>query len=1437
MVRRRSTVGRSASARLNRNYRQRQTNEERDRRLENMLHGARLRRFNILENSRARSRSLLNEAFNYDCKFNYKEHTKVTIGQMNNVCKFCQALRFSGESNGLCCNNGKVILPEILSPPNPLKSLVFGTNRNSTVFLKNVRKYNACFQMTSFGVKNICNYNYPSTFRIQGQIYHQLGSILPTNEDNPNFLQIYFIGNHELEANRRCSIISNVDLDIVTQIQMFLHEHNKLIHLFKFAIEKMPTDRYRAIINPDKTPIGEHERRYNAPTTDEIAIVMVGHSCSSRDIVLHCRDTTLTRISETHRSYDGLQYPLMFWNGDDGYHFQYFQRNVSSGLPTNKKISSASFYCYRLMIRANNDNYLLKFRQLLNQFVVDMYAKIESERLLYIKLHQQRLRSEEYVHLQDAIQADVPLNDIGKKVYLPSSFIGSPRHMHEYTQDAMTYVRIYGRPDLFITFTCNPKWSEIQALLSNNETPTDRHDVISRVFKQKLIKLMDVIVAQKIFSDVNCWMYSIEWQKRGLPHAHILLWLTTKIQPTDIDSIVCAELPNRDIDPELFEVVMKNMIHGPCGPLNSKSPCMINNKCSKRYPKPFVDATKTGSDGYPIYRRRSPNNGGTFTEIRISKNNRWQNIVVDNKWIVPYNPLLSKMFQAHINVEYCNSVKSIKYICKYVNKGSDMAVLEVAMEHPHDEVLQYQTGRYISSNEAFWRIYGFAIHERFPAVVHLSVHLENGQRVYFTENNINRLLEQPPDTTLTAFFKLCRTDSFATTLLYNEIPTYYTWNKSRKEFNRRKRGVPVPGYSNVLSAKTLSRMYMVHPSQSECFFLRILLHHVRGPKSFADLKTVNGVVCNSFKNACIQFGLLELDTHWHDTMRDAVVSQMPKQLRQLLAIILICCSPSDPQSLWDSFKNELSEDILRQARLHDPHAIFDSFIYHQSLILLEDTCLAIASKSLNQLGLESPVRDAFDASECEFFKETNYNQDDLRCYVSRNKPKLTVDQLAVFEAVVDATSQPVGRIFFLDAPGGTGKTFVLNLILAEIRKNNEIAVAIASSGIAATLLEGGLTVHSVFKLPLDIKSCDKVTCNISKSSATAKILKKCKIIVWDECTMSHRSSLEAVEDTLRDFRNNNLLLGGTVLLLAGDFRQTLPVIPKSTPADEIDACLKSSKLWNYVHTLTLTTNMRVQLLNEPNAYTFADQLLRIGNGCQPFDKNPITFPENFCTCVTSAEELIDKVFPQIVTSYKNEDWIRERALLTPLNDDVTKINDIIINLIPGPMESLLSIDTITDPEQAVHFPTEFLNSLEVSGMPPHNLKLKLGVTVMLLRNLNPPKLCNGTRLLIKNIGNNILEATILTGNSRGEDVFIPRIPLISINVPFQFKRLQFPVRICYAMSINKSQGQSLRVAGLCLSSPCFSHGQLYVACSRVGSPSDLFAFVSNRKTNNIVYKF
>lgn len=134
----------------------------------------------------------------------------------------------------------------------------------------------------------------------------------------------------------------------------------------------------------------------------------------------------------------------------------------------------------------------------------------------------------------------------------------------------------------------------------------------------------------------------------------------------------------------------------------------------------FLLETQTGQDGYPTYRRKRPEDGGHVAVVKVKQTE----VEIDNRWVVPYTPLLSKMFQAHINVEYCNSVKSIKYICKYVNKGSDMAIFSVINEN--DEITQFQMGRYISSNEAVWRILGFSIHDRHPTVVHLAVHLENG---------------------------------------------------------------------------------------------------------------------------------------------------------------------------------------------------------------------------------------------------------------------------------------------------------------------------------------------------------------------------------------------------------------------------------------------------------------------------------------------------------------------------------------------------------------------------------------------------------------------------------------------------------------------------------------------------------------------------------------
>ncbi|XP_008189557.1 uncharacterized protein LOC103311652, partial [Acyrthosiphon pisum] len=133
-------------------------------------------------------------------------------------------------------------------------------------------------------------------------------------------------------------------------------------------------------------------------------------------------------------------------------------------------------------------------------------------------------------------------------------------------------------------------------------------------------------------------------------------------------------------------------------------------------------------------------------------NGKYKPVDVDNSWIVPYSPLVSKIMKAHINLESCSSVVAIKYILKYIHKGSDQAMFTI--ENKKDEIEDYQSGRYINSNEAIWRILGFPIHDRYPSIFHLSVHLENGQRVYFSDENIEKKAQQPPETTLTAYFKL-----------------------------------------------------------------------------------------------------------------------------------------------------------------------------------------------------------------------------------------------------------------------------------------------------------------------------------------------------------------------------------------------------------------------------------------------------------------------------------------------------------------------------------------------------------------------------------------------------------------------------------------------------------------------------------------------------------
>ncbi|XP_065658163.1 uncharacterized protein LOC136082674 [Hydra vulgaris] len=295
---------------------------------------------------------------------------------------------------------------------------------------------------------------------------------------------------------------------------------------------------------------GGDRRCFNLPSHDEVAFVFVGEDGApptSREVVIYPRGYPLKIVSSMSANLDPMIYPLFFPRGDAGWHNQLVHNPEDATL----------------------------------QYAVDAYVKIEGQRLAFIRNNQDKLRSEQYDALHEHVNNIANERNVrpGRVVILPSSYGGSPRALKENFEDAMAIIKKHGKPDLFITFTCNPKWREITENLYPGQTANDRPDLVTRV---------------------------IEFQKRGLPHAHILLHLANddKLETAqDINNLICAEIPDQIVNRELYDIIKTSMIHGPCGIPNPNSPCIKDGVCSKNYPKEFNANTVAVHNGYPQYRR------------------------------------------------------------------------------------------------------------------------------------------------------------------------------------------------------------------------------------------------------------------------------------------------------------------------------------------------------------------------------------------------------------------------------------------------------------------------------------------------------------------------------------------------------------------------------------------------------------------------------------------------------------------------------------------------------------------------------------------------------------------------------------------------------------------------------------------------------------------
>ncbi|XP_042905360.1 ATP-dependent DNA helicase pif1-like [Parasteatoda tepidariorum] len=282
--------------------------------------------------------------------------------------------------------------------------------------------------------------------------------------------------------------------------------------------------------------------------------------------------------------------------------------------------------------------------------------------------------------------------------------------------------------------------------------------------------------------------------------------------------------------------------------------------------------------------------------------------------------------------------------------------------------------------------------------------------------------------------------------------------------------------------------------------------------------------------------------------------------------------------------------------------------------------------------------------------------------------------------------------FFLDGPAGTGKTFIYSTLLHLIRGKGHTVTPVASTGIATTLLKGGRTAHSIFKIPIILNATS--TCNLKPTSPEAIPLFNSKLIIWNEAPMTHVHAFLAEDRLLQDIMSCSHPFGGKVVLIGGDFRQVLPVIPKGYRSPTIASCLKKHPLWTKFNILYLNQNMRA--LSTEKA--FAEWLLDVGN-CK--DGEMIKLPD---ICYPSNQDPIKQLYSDVDFNTVTPGQLKGRAILTVTNDLSIVFNNDVLELLPGITKMYESVDTVIsdDPQDQLSYPEEFLNTITPTGMRPTN---------------------------------------------------------------------------------------------------------------------------------------
>jgi PIF1-like helicase len=510
----------------------------------------------------------------------------------------------------------------------------------------------------------------------------------------------------------------------------------------------------------------------------------------------------------------------------------------------------------------------------------------------------------------------------------------------------------------------------------------------------------------------------------------------------NINDIIKAKIPYDK--PALAGKIRRFMTHGRDHLTRETSRCRKGTKCIYGFPHPITSSTSVDDDGRVHYIRKTE----------------------EDRWIAPHIPELIDELDCHIFVDVVFTVAVFTYLYKYLYKGPDRTQFQLNhTEHDHvDELKDYVEGRYLSAHEAAWRILGFHITSKTPSVACLPLHLPEGNIPRYSGGQSTN---QSSTSLLIRYFNRPLHPSFdaLSYCQYFKEHVLYKWDAAGTLGPDDHLEQPIPGcVRQKVSPRRVgckvTRIRVVSPTSGELFYLRCLL--IRQPaRSYAQLRTVDGITFDSFHEAAIRLGLFANENEGQYTLTDAIASFCtPAQIRFLFSRVVLEGFPAVP--LWDEFRLALAQDFMMQT--HSEERAIDLCLLALAAAFQE------GGRALAHFGLPQPrLRCPEVVSEIEAFAG---RQNELLLDAQTRYTHMNAEQKRLFDWTTNAartyshSGQPHRQPLFLEGQPGRGKTFVVDAICSALRADNLIVLVVGSSALAATLYEGGRTAHNVFQIPV-----------------------------------------------------------------------------------------------------------------------------------------------------------------------------------------------------------------------------------------------------------------------------------------------------------------------------------------------------------------------------------